>query len=139
MCVTQRANPHYERPSVRDHGSLEEWTGSTSFHIGTQVLSVAAALSAPGGGVKGVSGSGFSGTATTGVMSGGGVKGATGGGSSPVGAVLDTTRSSGGGSLPFTGLVLTLTASVGAALASLGAWLRYATRRGDAEPSDSPR
>ncbi len=113
----------YEKPEVRDYGTLLEVTSHIDVNfLGAVSNLVLAALSGPlppkgtisqtTAGASGVHGGG----------PGGGAGGAHGGG-----GILGL--GSGGGKLPFTGLSTVLVAAVGAALASAGASLRVLLRR----------
>jgi hypothetical protein len=156
--------PSYETPHIRDHGSVERWTGSTTLLVGKQVWQLAAVLSVPAG-IGGVTQSGGGGGkgniigAVQGVtQSGGGngsghlvgaVKGATKTGTIPSDVVPGTAHgvrgaatgadSAGGsgGQLPFTGSTVTIAAAtLGTGLAMTGTWLRRSARRMVAGPAE---
>jgi hypothetical protein len=154
----QQTRLPYTPPSVTYHGRVGELTLSQHLVTGTKVLQFAAAFAAslgtvtPGGGettpvvppgtplgpgeVQHGVGTGFDIPPSGG---GGSVPTALGGGGDPSGGSVASGAGSGGGGaggkLPFTGLAVMGVAAVGAALASAGAVMRRATRRGARDAS----
>jgi len=148
--------PAYERPGLRDYGTLLELTADlpTMTHLGIGTMAVVTAPLSPGagagGGTAGVNETSPGGAGGEGVLggngeggvggvnaegseggSGGGAGGGSGGGGTGGGSGGGSGGGGGGGDLPFTGFPVAVAGAVGAGLTAAGEKLRRSLRSRD--------